>query len=97
MTFEEMKVELYRRDEETLNYTPSDEYCEGVHDGLHEAAKLVSVTDPVKHGRWKYEERNCGVRSSVFALFCSECDGMSVVASVYCPYCGSLMDGGEDG
>ena len=53
----------------------------------------IPTIDPVKHGRWKYEKRNCGVRTSVFALFCSECDAMSVVANNYCPNCGAKMDG----
>ena len=100
MTFEEMKAELYRRDEETLNYTPSDEYCEGVHDGLHEAAKLVSITDPVKHGRWNKDS------DAAFYWRCSECGCYLFWRKEdyllrhedepnYCPNCGAKMDGGD--
>ena len=64
-------------------------------EALKEALGRVPTIDPVRHGRWKYENRNCGVRTSVFALFCSECDAMSVVANNYCPNCGAKMDGGE--
>ena len=72
-----------------------DAYKLGWNDAILAIVDNAPTIDPVEHGRWKYENRNCGVRASVFALFCSECDAMSVVANNYCPNCGAKMDGGD--
>lgn len=97
MTFEEMKAELYKREEQAQTDKeryPDNEYLEGVFDGLHEAAKLVSVTDPAKHGRWIY----VSVRDRLYK--CELCGKHiktnDIDAYEWCHGCGAKMDGGEE-
>lgn len=93
MTFEEMKEELYKREEEAMNdrdTADGDEYLDGVFDGLHEAAKLVSITDPVRHGRWEVRldaRRFCE---------CSICGFRPEYKYNYCPICGAKMKESDD-
>lgn len=93
MTFEEMKEELYKREEEAMNdrdTADDDEYLDGVFDGLHEASKLMSITDPVRHGRWVEFVNEDGYLDLKCSL-CGEAQHVTFVRFNYCPNCGARM------
>ena len=100
MTFEELKAELKKRANEASEkyelaineaYVEDRCYLEGFRDSLHEAVKLVLITDPVKRGKWK-KQWHSGFHRELPA--CSECGQFVAFRTFYCPNCGAKMDEG---
>ena len=94
--FEEVKAELYEREVQAQadkERYPDNEYLEGVFDGLHEAAKLMSIAVPTakpRTGKWVLMSDCTG---KYYA--CSWCGHDGYSGMHYCPNCGAKMEESE--
>ena len=77
-------------------YCASSAYCKEddcmVYQGLRDTPTIQIEAEPVRHGRWIYEEDSDGDISSI----CSECRHKYRFDNNFCPNCGAKMDGGAD-
>lgn len=96
--FEEVKAELYEREVQAQadkERYPDNEYLEGVFDGLHEAAKLMSIAVPTaKPRKGKWIDYCGGVKCDQCGFECD--DPYYLDEANYCPNCGTRMEAGDD-
>lgn len=57
-----------------------------------ERKSLYNIKDTVRHSKWKLSQ-GLTMELGINIWECSECRRSSIINSIFCPHCGTRMDG----